>query len=72
MMSPRQHLIIVGTVLLVAAFVTFQLGRTESIGWVLAVVIVVAHIGVITMLAKGARQLVARRKRQRDGTSDPQ
>jgi membrane protein DedA with SNARE-associated domain len=65
MSSRAQHLIIVGTVILVAVGVTIYLGRTDDIGWVLAIVIVAAHLGVITVLARTARRLMLRSRAKR-------
>jgi len=70
-MSGRaQHLAIVSTVLLVVAGVTIVLGQSEDIGWVLAIVLVVAHLSVITVVWSAIRRLLARRRQRSFAASD--
>jgi hypothetical protein len=57
----RRH-VILATVLVVAVGATIHLGRTEDIGWVLAIVIVGAHVGVASAAWVGVRRARARRQ----------
>lgn len=62
----RNH-IIMAAVLVVSIGAVIHLGRTEDIGWIVAVVIVATHVGVIgAAWAWGRRVLVKRRDRRSD------
>lgn len=62
-MSGRtQHLLIVSTVLLVAIGATIQVGRSEDVAWVTAIIFVTAHVGVIGGIWAWVRRRIARRR----------